>query len=195
MKNNEILEDMERETLSTWVKTMLTIYPTLPNIIKVIDSIVELRATNLTSAYTSSGQLKYSSYDQVDRVIKMMERKSKMLRIHDFVCDLIKPLKKEELRFLKLRFFTRMRIEKLVEVTGISTRSVYRKAHHIISKLTSALSVRGITSCDIEDMVKGEHWIYAQYDKHASEKKTNFLKGRNFTGRMVEDKNMKELVC
>ena len=48
MKNNEILEDMERETLSTWVKTMLTIYPTLPNIIKVIDSIVELRATNLT---------------------------------------------------------------------------------------------------------------------------------------------------
>lgn len=195
MKNNEILEDMEREALGTWVKTMLTIYPTLPNIIKVIDSIVELRATNLTSAYTSSGQLKYSSYDQVDRVIKMMERKSKMLRIHDFVCDLIKPLTKEELRFLKLRFFTRMRIEKLVEVTGISTRSVYRKAHHIISKLTNTLSVRGITSCDIEDMVKGEHWIYAQYDKHASEKKTNFLKGRNFTDHMVEDKSLKEQVC
>ena len=58
MKNAELkYVASESEDLEVWVQTLLTIYPTIPNIERVISSIIESRAvSSLSTFFAPNGQ-------------------------------------------------------------------------------------------------------------------------------------------
>lgn len=164
--------------LTTWIRTLLAIYPTLPNIERVISSIIESRACSLNSCYAPNGQMKYSSYEHVNRVLQIIERKDKIIDLYHSIRDLLKILSKEEMRFVEMRFFHRVKPEKIATILGVSRRSVYRYTTRIIDKIALDCMDKGISSLYLKNKVEGESWIFAQYDKIAEDLQANVKRGR-----------------
>ena len=71
----------EFEDMKIWVKTLLEIYGSLPNIIKILDQII---SSNAISPFGVSQACSINTFSQVEKVIDYCERKDKMLNIDLF---------------------------------------------------------------------------------------------------------------
>ena len=195
MKRDELkLKLTKDEELETWIKTLLTVYPTIPNIEKVISSIIESKACNLSACYTCNGQAKYTSYEQVNRILEIIERKDRLIEVYHLIRDLIKPISKEDMKFVEMRFFHRMKPEKIATLTGVSLRTIYRHTNRIIERIAESCMDRGITSRFLESKTKGEPWIHAQAEKCRAEKMTNYKRGRNEFASLKMPENNEEVL-
>ena len=179
MKKTERKEKLKLDNdLETWIKTLLTIYPTIPNIEKVISSIIESRACNLTSCYASNGQIRYTSYEHVNKILQIIDRKDRLIEVYHLIRDLIEPISKEDLKFVEMRFFHRIKPEKIATKMGVCLRTVYRHTNNIIERIAISCVERGITSAYLKHKTKDEPWIHAQFEKINNDKEVNFKRGR-----------------
>lgn len=180
MKRIEMKENLAKDKdLEVWVKTLLTVYPTIPNIEKVVSSIIESKACNLSSSFASNGQMKCSSYEQVNRIIDIIERKDKLIEVYHLIRDLIKPIDKEDMKFVEMRFFHRMKPEKIATLLDVSLRTIYRYTNKIVERVAASCYERGVTSLYLKHKTKSEPWIHAQFEKIKSDKLANIKRGRN----------------
>ncbi len=180
MKKTELRQKLAKDKdLEVWIRTLLTVYPTIPNIERVINRIIESRACNLSSSYAYNGQIKHTSYAEVNKILAIIERKDKLIEVYQLIRDLINRIDKEDLKFVEMRFFHRIKPEKIATRKDVCLRTVYRLTARIIEKLALSCMESGISSLYLSERTREEPWIHAQFEKIKAEKETNYKRGRN----------------
>ena len=168
-KNNEISEDdkklvlCEYEKMKIWIKTLLSVYASIPNIIKIIDQIVSSHASN---PYVTFGG---NAFCDIEKVIDFCDRKNKLLNIQLMTNKLIDFSNDDEKRIIHFKFKDRATIETIAKFLMIEKRSVYRKIDSIIGKLATFALTQGWSTAFISNQVKNEPWIEERFNDYASE--------------------------
>lgn len=156
----------EYEDMQIWIKTMLSIYGSLPNIIKIIDQIIENQATN---PFGASHFCAVNTFGQIEKVIDFYERKNKLLNIYVLIGKLFDGLNEEEANLVNMKFVNRITVDAIAQTLNIDRRSVYRKFNSLIRKLASFSLSRGWTTTFISNQLENEPWVVEQYNSFKKE--------------------------
>ena len=170
--NNERKNPEYDTKMKAYAKTLLIIYPTIPNIIKIVDSMVEKRASSsisLSSIYSGTDY----TYKQMEKMIDLTERKCKLLNIFSLIKELLEPMSTLDYEVVNLKFFRRKKIADIAESLSIDERSVYRRINKILDSIVKHCNLNLITLSTIEGLVKGEGWIKEIFNKSMEEIKSN----------------------
>lgn len=151
----------EYEDMQVWVKTLLSIFGSLPNIIKVIDQIIENQATN---PFGASHFCAVNTFGQIEKVIDFYERKNKLLNIYVLIQKLLEGLNDEEKSLINMKFVNKITIEAIAQNIGMERRNVYRKFNTLNKKLASFSLSKGWTTTFISNQLESEPWVAEQYN-------------------------------
>ena len=162
--------------MKAYCKALFVIYPTIPNIINIVDGIIEKRAS--TSISTSSIYSGTShTYKQIEKMIDMTERKCKLLNIFSLIKEFLSPMSLTDYEIIDLRFFRRKKISEISERLNIDERTLYRRINKVLDSTVKYCNLNMITLDYIEAMVKGEGWIKEIYKKSLEELNVNKVRG------------------
>ena len=150
---NEPVYLTEFEVLKLWVRTLLSSYSNINNVIKIIDQIIKNRATNpYLSAFSTT-------YDQIEKVIDFVDRKNKLLNLSILIKNLIATLNPKERELVKLKFGKNKKVEIIAKEQNFSVRYIFTIINKIIEKLVRSLSSLGWSSSFLVSQLDGEAWI------------------------------------
>lgn len=169
--NYSINEEKEMK-MKAYVKALLTIYPTIPNIVQIVDNIVEKRATtsiSLSSIYSGTSH----TYKQFEKVIDMTERKCRLLNIYSLIKEILTPMSLRDYEIVDLKYFRRHKINVIAERLEMDERSLYRRLNKILESVVKFLNMNMIDIFTIEHMIRGEGWIKEIYKKSLEELESN----------------------
>lgn len=170
LSKEKMWEEAQQTNLNIYVRTLLEAYRTLPNVIKILDQIIESRASN---AMLSSG-LFSSAYDEIDKVIELSERKDKLLNLYVITDNMLRMLPEKQRKFAIMKFVKKRSIESIAEEFGTTKRSVYRFANNIIKTLSLKLLEKKWDSKFIEFQIdENEHWIENIFENKLKEENSN----------------------
>lgn len=158
-----------------WIKTLLSSYGTIPEIIKTVDKIIEMQAST-TSFMTDVYNKEKTTFCQVEKIIDLSERKSKLLNIHLMTKQILKNLPENESDFIEKRFCYNWTIEDLANEFNISIRTVFRKIDKIIDMVAFSLKKQNWSLSFLESQVKNEDWLKERYHKQI----LDYFKSVNF---------------
>jgi len=164
--NDFILKNIENRVLQSkhnkecnkvqaWIKALFTVYPSLPNIISVIDNIVMQRASSVVP-YSQVYNGSVSTVREIEKVIDMSERKNKILNIVALIREVLSTLSTNDYEIVEMKFFRRMKTSSISSKLNIDERSVFRRIKKALERSTSVCLSSGYDSLFIEKMVKGE---------------------------------------
>ena len=168
----ETKKGMSELKMKAYAKALLTIYPTLPNIVSIVDGIVEKRASSsisLSSVYAGS----IHTYKQIEKVIDLSERKYKLLNIFSLIKEIITPLNLRDYEIVDLKFFRRHKFSEIADRLEMEERSLYRRINKILDSIVKFMSINLIDEQVIEDLIRGEGWIKEIYNKAYAELMVN----------------------
>lgn len=181
-KNNKLIKIenfvtnlTEEQKIKFWIKTLLSSYSTFPEIIKTIDKIIELQASTVSFSSDVFNGSK-STYQQVERVIDLTERKNSLLNIYLVTQKMLKKVSPEDYDFLEKRFMYNWKIEELASELNVTMRTVYRKIEKLIDEIYQNLKLCNWTLKFIELQVKDEGWLKDRYKKQI----TDYFKNNNY---------------
>lgn len=160
------------------VKTYLFNLSTIPNIIKIVDSIIESRAmSSFDNVCLNGGR---STLSEMEKLIDMTERKKRLLAIQNVMTIMVGCLTPEEKKFAFDRFSKQKNVKYLSEKYNIPVRSVYRKINAIVLKIIVRLMKLEVSYKYFEKQMKCEDWLrhyFNQiYDKQLKDEKRKVLK-------------------
>lgn len=156
----------EYENMKLWVKTLLSIYGSIPNIIKIIDQIIDNQAAN---PFGMSGFDSTNSFGQFERVIDFCERKNKLINIYLLIKKMIQGLDKDELKLVELKFVNKVTVEAVAGKFDINLRTVYRRIDAVVKKLASSALTRGWSTMFIAHQLADEPWVAEQFAEFKNE--------------------------
>lgn len=156
----------QNQKMKLWIKTLLSAYSNLPEIIKSVDKIIELNASSLS--FTSDiYNAEKSTYAQVERVIDLTERKNKLLNIYLIAKNLFSSVSEEDRIFLKRKYVYNWTAEDLATEYNVSIRTIFRRTEKLIDKIYETISRRNWSINFINLQVKGEAWLCERFNKFA----------------------------
>ena len=161
--------------MKAYAKALLTIYPTIPNIVQIVDNIVEKRATtsiSLSSIYSGTNH----TYKQFEKVIDMTERKCRLLNIYSLIKEILTPMSLRDYEIVDLKYFRRHKINVIAERLEMDERSLYRRLNKILDSIVKFLNMNMIDIFAIEHMIRGEGWIKEIYKKSLEELESNKIR-------------------
>lgn len=171
-----------------WIKTLISSFNTFPEIIKTLDKIIEIQASSLSFASDIYNKSK-STYNQVEKVIDLSERKSSLLNIYIMSKKMIKSLSSDNFEFLEKRFIYNWSSEELAKEFDISIRTVYRKTDKIIDLIYDYCTKNNWSIKFIETQIKEEGWLKEKYLKFVCD----YFKNLNYnTGCIFQSKSSSE---
>ena len=138
-----------------WIKTLLSSYNIFPEIIKTVDKIIELQATSISFA-TDIYNGESTTYNQMEKVIDLSERKNALLNIFIMTKQIIKTLNTQDFDFLEKKFVFGWNAEDLSKEFNISVRTVYRKVDKLIDEIYHNLKRKNWSLRFLESQIKGE---------------------------------------
>ncbi len=159
------LDDEKR--MKFWIKTLLSSYGIFPEIIKTIDKIIELKASSVS--FASDIYNFTSTYNQVEQVIDLTERKNYLLNIHCICNKILESVNKSDFEFLEKRFVYNWKTEELASEFNISTRTVYRRIEKLIDDIYLTLKANNWSTRFIESQIKNEDWLKQRYYRQIRE--------------------------
>ena len=139
-------------------KTMLEIYKTLPNIISILDKIIEKRASTIFPSSTIYGSPS-STYDEINKVIDLTERKNKILNLKVIAENLLNNLKPKHKEIATLKYVNKLTYEEIAIKKEVSLRSIYRNFETINKELLSYTKSKNWSSQFFKSQCKNEVWI------------------------------------
>lgn len=158
----------EDQKIKFWIKTLLSSYSTLPELIKTIDKIIEFQASTVSFSCDIYNGSK-STIDQVERVIDLTERKNSILNIYLATQKMLKNIEAEDRDFLEKRFMFNWKIDELASEFNVTTRTIYRKIDKLIDDIYKSLKINNWSLKFIELQVKDEGWLKDKYKKQIYE--------------------------
>lgn len=150
------------QKMKLWVKTLLSIQSSLPEIIKSVDKIIEINASSL-SFVTDIYNTEKSTYAQVEKVIDLTERKNKLLNLFLISKNLITSVSDDERLFLKRKFIFNWTAEELADEYNVSIRTIFRKTEKLIESILEKLKRKNWSINFINLQVKNEAWILEKF--------------------------------
>ena len=147
-----------------WIKTLLSTYNNIPEIIKAVDKIIEIQASSL-SFISDIYNTEKSTYCQVEKVIDLSERKNNLLNIYLITKNLFSALDEEERLFIERRFVFNWTAEELAVEYEVSTRTIFRKIEKLIDKIFITTKRKNWTLKFITLQVKNEQWLNEKFKK------------------------------
>ena len=175
--------DVENVKMQAWIKALFTVYPSLPNIVSVIDNIVMQRASSIVP-YSQIYNGSVSTYSEIEKVIDMTDRKNKILNIVALVREIISELSMAEYEVVDMKFFRRMKTSTIADKLLLDERSVFRRLKKVVEHSSQIALALGYDSSKIEKIIKGESWIKEIYSKSKCELESNKVRSQ---------KNMKKI--
>ena len=161
--------------LKFWIKTLICTHGVIPEIIKPVDKMIELQASNITFS-SSVFNKKSSTYDQVESVIDLRERINKLLNIYIIGKKITENLTVDDHEFLARKYIYNWSAEEMADYYACSIRTIYRKIDKLINSICEYCATKNWSLKFIESQTKCEGWIKDQFIKTASEyfKNTNY---------------------
>lgn len=171
-KDNDLSAEFERfkrnlgveEKTRLWTKTLVSSFRIIPEIIRAIDKIIEAQASTISFGYNIYNGPQ-TTFDQVERVIDMSERKRSLMNIYLMIKSALKELDSTDLEILEKRFFLNYSIKGVAKEYNISIRTLYRKIDKILSKLYFICLRKNWSLKLIESQVKNEDWLIKRNEK------------------------------
>lgn len=163
--------------LILYIKALLQASSTIPNIIKILDSIIEKRASTYISTSTIFGSAD-STYEQVNKVIDLTERKQKLINLHIMVKEILLSLSEEDRTLAKLKFVKRYNVEEISKDLNIVERTIYRRSNRILEKIALFMLNKGWDVEFLKHQLKKEPWIEDLVQKKKQEQETNLVRAR-----------------
>lgn len=148
----------EFEELKNYIKALLEIYKSLPNIIGIIDKIIENKAS-IISPYNIYGNSYLATYKDIDRLIDMGERKNKLLNLYVIIETLLDSLNDDDRKIAVLKFVQKNTSKEISKEINTTERTVFRKANNVIDKLTSFAIQKNWTASFLKNQIGNEPWI------------------------------------
>ncbi|MBQ9790656.1 MAG: sigma-70 family RNA polymerase sigma factor [Clostridia bacterium] len=167
---------LEKNKISAYVKALFTVYPSLPNIIKVVDNIVLQRASSIVPVSSVFGGVS-STMKEIEKVIDMSDRKVRLLRVVAVTRDILSGLSEIDYEIVDMKFFKRMKTESIASRLGIDERSVFRRVSKSIERCSVKCAESGFDSRFFCELLDGEAWIKEVFNKSMSELSANKMRG------------------
>lgn len=188
LSSSKMWDEAKRTQLDIYVKTLFEIYRTLPNVIKILDQIIESRASN---AMISNG-LFSSTYDEIEKVIELSERKDKLLNLYFIADGMMKMLSEKQRKFANIKFIKKHTTETIAEELGTTKRSVYRCANSIIKQLCLKMLEKKWDSKFIAFQIgENEKWIENIFNSKLKEENSNILRKEKIKNAKSTQKELK----
>ena len=154
----------DEQKMKFWIKTLLSTYNNIPEIIKAVDKIIEIQASSLTFISDIYNTEK-STFSQVEKVIDLSERKNNLLNIYLITKNLFSSLSEEERLFIERRFIFNWTADELATEYEVSTRTIFRKIEKIIDKIYASTKRKNWSLKFITMQIKNEHWLNEKFNK------------------------------
>ena len=152
----------DEQKMKLWIKTLLSVQSTLPEIIKSVDKIIEINASSL-SFVTDIYNTEKSTYAQVEKVIDLTERKNKLLNLYLISKNLFLSVNEEDRLYLKRRFLFNWTAEDLASEYKISIRTVFRRIEKLIDSIYEKIKKNNWSINFINLQVKNENWLLEKF--------------------------------
>ena len=147
----------ERVKFVAFIKTLLCNQGTLPNIIKIVDSVITSRAM-------SGFDINSSTLNEMEKVIDMSERKLRLLVLQGEIESMLACLDEQEKKLASLKFSKNVSVQKLVQKFDMPVRCLYRKMNSIVNKICVFLIGKGETFESLMKKISSEPWLVAYFD-------------------------------
>lgn len=169
---NAICKYAKDSKLIIYIKTLLEAYKFIPSIIKKIDEIIEKRASSVvTTSYIYSSPT--STYDDINKVIDLTERKDKMINLYVLINDMLTSLSDEQKNIAVMKYIKNNKCDEIAEVLNTSERTIYRKCNKIIENLCIYCTQNNINNCFFKSQLSNEPWLKSIYYKKLQEEGIN----------------------
>jgi len=183
VKNCKINKNFEEKLLNIayksdliiYIKVLLDAYKSLPNIINVIDKIIEKRASTLVPTSAIYGSNYYNTFSEMNKVIDLTERKDKLLNLFVIIENLLDYLTDDERKIAVLKFVQKNTTEDIAKEMNTTDRTIYRKTNKIIEKLAIYMLNQNWTTEFLKSQIGREPWIEESFRKKKLAEK-NILK-------------------
>lgn len=150
------------QKIKLWIKTLLSIQNSLPEIIKSVDKIIEINASSL-SFVNDIYNTEKSTYAQVEKVIDLTERKNKLLNLYLISKNLISSVDEDDRLFLKRKYVFNWTAEDLSIEYQISIRTVFRRIEKLIEQIFEKTKKKNWSLNFINLQVKNESWVMEKF--------------------------------
>lgn len=152
--------------LLAWVKTLLCMHDTFPNIVKLIDKIVLTKSSSAGSGSLIFGDYKNGTYGQVEEVLKLEDRKVSIINLYTLVNTMVSSLKPQKQKFADLKFYKHKTMEYIAEELEVDERSVYRWANSVYLELLNYCLSNNWSLEFFYTQLASEGWLKEHYQKH-----------------------------
>ena len=151
-------DEKERVTLIAYIKTFFEIYKTIPNIISILDRIIEKRATTIFPTSTIYGS-PHSTYSEINKVIDLTERKDKLINLHIIADNMLNSLKPKYKEIAYLKYVKKLTVDEIAINCEKCQRSIYRTLSTINNEILKFLKVKNWTIDFLKQQIGKESWI------------------------------------
>lgn len=181
-KLSQCIKNMQNDLkFKFWIKTLISVKGTIPEIIRAVDKMIEIQASKVSFAsniYNKNG----STFNQVESVIDLSERKNFLLNIYIMSKKMTASLTIDEYEFLEKKYNYNWSAEEIANFYNCSIRTVYRKIDKLIDIICEYCIKQNWSLKFIESQTKNEGWLKEHYLKLVSEyiKNTNYKAEINY---------------
>ena len=180
-----MIKNMSEEMkMKFWIKTLLSSQSTFPEIIKTLDKIIELQATSLSFSSTIYN-LENPTFNQIEKVIDLSDRKTHLLNIFVMTKELTKGLSFSDADFLEKKYVYNISVECLAKEFEISPRTVYRRIDKLINGIYEKLKKKNWSLLFLETQIKNESWLKARFISQVSD----YIKNSNYGNNKTKSSN------
>lgn len=167
----------DEQKMKLWIKTLLSVQNSLPEIIKSVDKIIEINASSL-SFVTDIYNTEKSTYAQVEKVIDLTERKNKLLNLYLISKNFMTSVNEEDRLFLKRKFVFNWTADDLANEYNVSIRTIFRKTEKLIESILDKLKKKNWSLKFLNIQVKNESWLlekFYQFTRDSMPSNANYL--------------------
>lgn len=135
-------------------KALISAYKFIERTCNAIDEFIFKHAVN----YGPDPEVS-STYDVVNNIVNLMERKNKLIKLKHVIDDTIQSLEKLDKQILILKMRFRVSVKNLQSILKMSSeRTAFRKIEHALASFTKRLNENEYAK-NIEDLIESEGWI------------------------------------
>ena len=166
---NNIIENTK---LNIYARVLLDTYRTIPNVIKILDNIIQSRASTISPIGPTG--FSYNAFDEVEKVISLTERKEKLLNLYIISKKMLDSLSPADKDFAVKKFIQKHNSDDLATILNLNKRNIFRKSNSVITKLCYYLLSQNWTADFLEMQIgDNEPWIKDLFKKRADQYKAN----------------------
>jgi len=165
-KNKEFLLDTLYKThLNVYIKVLLEAYKSIPNIISVIDRIIEQRASTLLPSSSIYGTSYLCTIKEINKVIDLGLRKDKLLNLYVIIEKMLECLSEKDRKFVILKFVQKNTTSEIAKEMQVTERTIFRKSQKTIEEIGISMLKQNWSSEFIRMQIDNEPWLVDLFNK------------------------------